>query len=127
MREPVETLVNPSEPVPREAAARRLLPVACVVFLTVGMSHGALGPTIPDLSRQTGAGVVPASGLLSAIFATSLIGQTISGLAIKRLGPLPGLWPGGAGLPAGGMRRNHPARHTIGPLKLLLPPVPKIA
>ncbi|MFV0359494.1 MFS transporter, partial [Tropicimonas sp.] len=64
----------------------RLLAVVCVVFFTVGMSQGAIGPALPDLARQTGSNLVAAGGSLTAIYLFALVGQTGAGLLIKRLG-----------------------------------------
>lgn len=64
----------------------RLLTVICVIFFTIGMSQGAMGPAIPDLARQTGASLVATGGLVTAIYLAALVGQTAAGLLIGRLG-----------------------------------------
>lgn len=69
-----------------EREAGRLLVVVCVAFFSAGMMQGALGPALPDLAHQTGAGLVATGGMLTVIYLTALVGQTGAGLLIRRLG-----------------------------------------
>ena len=66
--------------------SRQLLLVVCVAFLAMGMAQASFGPALPDLARQSNAGLVAAGGALSAHFVGSLAGYTTAGLLFRRLG-----------------------------------------
>ncbi|MEY4750526.1 MAG: hypothetical protein RIQ60_2740 [Pseudomonadota bacterium] len=70
------------------ASARLLLALICLAFLILGMAQAGVGPTLPDLARQTNSSTVEAGGALSAWFAGALIGFPVAGLLLRRFAHL---------------------------------------
>jgi fucose permease len=67
-------------------APRRILIVACLNFVTIGLLSAAVGPLLPALARQTGSPLGALGALISALFAGALLAQVVSGPLIDRLG-----------------------------------------
>ncbi|HEV2239066.1 MAG TPA: MFS transporter [Ktedonobacterales bacterium] len=82
-------------------AARRILFVACLNFVTIGLLSAAVGPLLPALARQTGSPLGAVGALISALFAGALIAQVIGGPLNDRLGARPVLVAGLALVAAG--------------------------
>ncbi|HEY7983223.1 MAG TPA: MFS transporter [Ktedonobacterales bacterium] len=97
-------------------AARRILFVACLNFVTIGLLSAAVGPLLPTLARQTGSPLGALGALISALFAGALIAQVAGGPLNDRLGARPVLVAGLALLAAGAV--GIAASHAL-PLTLL--------
>src|SRR6516225_5609415 len=70
-------------------ASRRILIVACLNFVTIGLLSAAVGPLLPALAHQTGSPLGALGALISALFAGALIAQVVSGPLLDRLGAGP--------------------------------------
>ncbi len=69
------------------AARRRLtLIVLCAIFLADGIVMAAIGPTLPDLARQTGRALGEVGRVFIAIFGGSLVAQILGGPVSDRFG-----------------------------------------
>ena len=65
---------------------RRMMAVVCIVFLAAGLSSSAIGPLMQELAVQADTDVVSAGGIVTAIFATSLLAQIAVAMLQKRVG-----------------------------------------
>jgi MFS transporter, FHS family, glucose/mannose:H+ symporter len=88
---------------------RVTLAVLCGVFLAAGVVMAALGPVLPDFSRQTGRDLGEVGRAFIAVFGGSLLAQILAGPTSDRLGRrivmVAGLVLCGAG--AAGMAASH--------------------
>ncbi|MCX7889972.1 MAG: MFS transporter [Rhodobacteraceae bacterium] len=64
----------------------RPLLVACIVFLSVGLMQGSIGPALHDIARQAGTTAVAASAMMTTLFVSALAAQTLAALTSRRLG-----------------------------------------
>jgi MFS transporter, FHS family, glucose/mannose:H+ symporter len=68
-------------------ASRRLtLIVLCAIFLADGIVMAAIGPTLPDLARQTGRSLGEVGRVFVAVFGGSLLAQVLGGPISDRFG-----------------------------------------
>jgi fucose permease len=96
-------------------ASRRILIVACLNFVAIGLLSAAVGPLLPALARQTGSPLGALGALISAFFAGALIAQVVSGPLNDRLGARPLLVAGLAlaALGAAGIALSHALPLTL--------------
>jgi fucose permease len=96
-------------------AARRILTVACLNFVTIGLLSAAVGPLLPALARQTGSPLGALGALISALFAGALVAQVVCGPLNDQLGARPVLVAGLAlvALGAAGIASSHALALTL--------------
>lgn len=68
------------------ASRRFTLVVLCGIFLADGIVMAALGPTLPDLARQTGRSLAEVGRVFIAVFGGSLLAQILGGPISDRFG-----------------------------------------
>ncbi len=70
-------------------ASRRILVVACLNFITIGILSAVIGPVLPTLAHQTGSALSELGALISALFVGALIAQITGGPLNDHLGSRP--------------------------------------
>jgi MFS transporter, FHS family, glucose/mannose:H+ symporter len=68
------------------ASRRFTLIVLCAIFLADGIVMAAIGPTLPDLARQTGRSLGEIGRVFIAVFGGSLLAQILGGPISDRFG-----------------------------------------
>ena len=93
----------------------RMLTIASLNFVTIGIVAALLGPALPDLARQTHSPLAAVGGVISALFVGALIAQVIGGPLNDRIGaaPLMRIGLGCLGLGMGGIALSHTLVFTL--------------
>lgn len=66
-----------------------LLAVIWTAFFSFGLLFGALGPSLQELAQQTGSTLAQIGLISSLTFIGGLVVQSVAGVLVDRLGPLP--------------------------------------
>ncbi|HUZ17879.1 MAG TPA: MFS transporter [Spirochaetia bacterium] len=75
-------------------ARMRIIISCCIVYFSVGITNGALGPLLPEVARRTGLELSQAGLVFSALFIGGVLSRTIAGIISDRWGALPVLLEG---------------------------------
>ncbi len=70
-------------------ARRGVLVVASLAFFAAGVSQASIGPSLPDLARNTGADLTALGALFTALYGGGLVAQLATGPIVDQMGHRP--------------------------------------